>query len=119
MRGGFQGEWWTYSRVPLKPIAAVIGAAIAVAWIAAHRILVATIVAVTFALIGAAVVFLRRTSDRDAEALARQSAGLCAEIAAETAAPPRETQIHYHGGTHLHIGEGADPAALAALAPHS
>jgi hypothetical protein len=46
--------------------------------------------------------------------LARQAAGL--RVAAGQAVEARPvTVIHYHGGTHVHLAAGTDPAALRPL----
>jgi hypothetical protein len=66
----------------------------------------------------AAVVFLRRWNQREAEKFMIRAEALCEPQPVRQVAAPQPTMVvnHFHGGTHLHIGAGggshAEPVAV-------
>lgn len=60
------------------------------------------------------VVLVRRRYPAHSSELARQAAALRVAAAQAVEAKPL-TVIHYHGGTHVHLEAGADPADLRPL----
>jgi hypothetical protein len=90
------------------PVLTVIAVAAIVLWLLTEILILAAILAGVLLLLAGAVLYLRRTSDRDTEALARQSAGLRAEVAAERqhAAPKSLTVVNVQSGAHVHLTSG-------------
>ena len=90
-------------------------AAVLLSWLATVLWLLAVIgailIIVTAALIIGLVLLLRRPA-AEAEAFAAQAAALRADVAPKAIEAQPVTVIHYHGGTHLHVEAGADPAEV-------
>jgi hypothetical protein len=89
-----------------------------VSWLATVLLILAIVaVTVVIALVGG-VLLLRRLNTREgSEELARQAAALHADVALQAARPA--VVNHYHGGTHMHLGPGADAAAIIRQAAQS
>ena len=97
--------------------AAAVAAAVASAVVSVLAALLWVIVitaAVLLALAVVGVVLIRRRYSAHSPELARQAAALRVAAAQAVEAKP-VTVIHYHGGTHVHLKAGADPAALRPL----
>lgn len=111
IKGQFQGTFTvTGGGVPGKTLLLLVAGVAVAVWIATHILVIGLVLALLIILIAAAAFVLRRQSDRDTEAIARQAAALQAEVEEERqlAAPRSLTVINVNDGGHLHL-EAAAP----------
>lgn len=92
-------------------VVGVVAAAVFLSWLATVLWLVAIFAAVVLVVAGGALVVLLRRNPADDVEFARQAAALRADTGQRAIEGHAVTVIHYHGGTHLHIGAG-ETAAL-------
>lgn len=95
--------------------AGAVAAAVLLSWLATVLWLLAVIGVILLVVIAAltfGLVMLLRRPAGEAQALADQAAALRAYMAPKAVEGQPVSVVHYHGGTHLHIEAGADPAEV-------
>ena len=114
--GTVHGTWETGGGLPVLPAVAVLLAA-AVSWLATVLWLLALAIGVFLTVALGGLVVLRRWNRRETDRFVARVGALGEVPRHAIAAPAALTVNHFHGGTHLHLGDAPGDSRVIRAAP--